>query len=211
MHIFKKTLSCLFAAMLAGTLLIAQTPDEIIARMNQEQKRFDSEGMSMIMEIKFPIIGTFGTTIYMLGDKYKMITEVKGNLTTHWSDGVTDWEYDSSDNEITIEKAKPSGKGEAESNMKMLEGVTDGYDVKLTKETDEAWYFHCKKSKSNKDKSDLKAMDLVVSKATYLPLSVKAKENGITVILRDFAVGVSEKDVTFDQADYPGAKIVDKR
>jgi hypothetical protein len=41
MNFFKKAISCLFAAMLAGTLLIAQTPDEIIARMNQEQKRFD--------------------------------------------------------------------------------------------------------------------------------------------------------------------------
>ena len=54
-------------------------------------------------------------------------------------------------------------------------------------------------------------MDLVVSKATYLPISHSVKEKGVTVTMRDFAIGVSEEQVTFDPAKYANAKIIDKR
>ena len=83
--------------------------------------------------------------------------------------------------------------------------------ARMDKETDMAWYFRCVKSKTNKDKDDPKNMDLVVSKATYLPISLKTTLKGVTVTLRDFTVGISEKDVTFDASQYPTAKIIDNR
>jgi len=54
-------------------------------------------------------------------------------------------------------------------------------------------------------------MDLVVSKATYLPISTTVKEKGVTVTMRDYAIGVTEEQVTFDPAKYADAKIIDKR
>ena len=54
-------------------------------------------------------------------------------------------------------------------------------------------------------------MDLVVAKGTYYPKSLSASMSGVTTTLRDIAFGVSDEDLTFDAADYPGVKIVDKR
>lgn len=207
----KKTIISLLAALLASTAIFAQTPQEIIARMDQETNRFDKEGLSVTMELKLPLLGSFSTDIQMLGDKYKMTADIKGNKAINWSDSVTDWQYDVQKNEITISRSKPSEKSDPENNMKMLDSVTEGYDVKLKSETDQAWYFVCTKSKSNTKKDDPKRMDLVISKTTYLPISVQAKEKGVTITMRNFAVGVKEKDITFNPADYPSAKIIDNR
>ena len=207
----KKILISIFAAFFAATALFAQSTEEILYKMDQKTKRFDSEGFYMIMEIKLPIIGTMGTDVYMNGDKYKLVTDVKGESTMFWSDGNTDWEYDASKKEIVITNSDKSDESQAESNVELLKGVTDGYDVVLKKVTDEAWYFVCNKSKTNKDKDDPKKMDLVVSKATYLPISLKSTMKGVTVTLRNFKVGISEEEVTFTPKDYPNAKIIDKR
>lgn len=204
----KSVLTSIFAALFTAAALFAQTPEEIIAKMDQEAERFDKEGVYMIMDMKLPLLGTFSTQMYTLGDKYKGIIDVKGDLTYTWSDGVTDWDYDVSKNELTIKNAKPS---EAEDSMNSLNGITDGYDVKLKKETDEAWYFVCTKLKTNTNKDDPKKMDLVVSKATYLPISHSCTMKGVTVTLRDFVIGVTEEEVTFDPAKYANAKIIDKR
>ena len=207
----KILISLLSVLLLTAASVGAQTPQEIIARMDQEKSRFDKEGFSMVMEMKLPLLGTFSTKVFSLGDKYKMLATVKDKQAVNWSDGVTDWEYDASKNEITVKNAKPHEKTQAEDNAGVLDSVTEGYDVKLTKETDKAWYFYCKKSKTNKNKDDPKAIDLVVSKATYLPISTSVKEKGITITLRDFSVGVSDEEVTFNPADYPDAKIIDQR
>lgn len=54
-------------------------------------------------------------------------------------------------------------------------------------------------------------MDLVVAKGTYHPVSLRARVSGITVTMRDLSFNVSEKQVTLNKADYPGAVIVDNR
>ena len=71
--------------------------------------------------------------------------------------------------------------------------------------------FLCKKSRSNTNKDDPKNMDLVVAKGTYMPKSLSTKVTGITITMRDLDYNVTEKDVTFNPADYPGVKIVDER
>lgn len=45
----KKTLITLFAALLAVTTLWAQTPEEILARMDKEVDRFEKEGVRVTM------------------------------------------------------------------------------------------------------------------------------------------------------------------
>ena len=208
----KKIFISLFATFLAASTLLAQTPEEIVAKMNQECDRFDTEGVYMVMDMKLPIIGTYSTQMYILGDKSKGVIDVKGDVSIIWSDNITDWDYDVSKNELTIKPANPSDKNEdAGDNVKAMRNVTEGYDVKLKKETDEAWYFVCTKSKDNTNKDDPKKMDLVVSKTTYLPISTTVKEKGVTVTMRDFAIGVTEEQVTFDPAKYANAKIIDKR
>ena len=206
-----KKFFCILTAMFAATALFAQTTEEILARMDEQTERFTPEGFSMIMEIKLPILGTVGTTVYILGDKYKLYSEVKGDVLMYWSDKVTEWEYDASKNEITISNAKPSEESQAESNVKMLKGVTDGYDVRLRSETDEVWNFRCTKSKTNTNKDDPRTMDLVVAKGTYMPVSLKSTLKGVTVTLRNFAVGITEEAVTFDASKFSNAKIIDKR
>ena len=208
----KKILVSLFATLLAASTLLAQTPEEIVAKMNQECTRFDTEGVYVVMDMKLPILGTYSTQMYMLGDKFKGVVDVKGDVSIMWSDNITDWDYDVSKNELTIKQANLSDKSEdAGDNVKALRNVTEGYDVKLKKETAEAWYFVCTKSKDNTNKDDPKKMDLVVSKTTYLPISTTVKEKGVTVTMRDFAIGVTEEQVTFDPAKYANAKIIDKR
>ena len=51
----KRTIITLFAALFAATALWAQTPEEILARMDQEVARFDKDGVNMIMDIKLPL------------------------------------------------------------------------------------------------------------------------------------------------------------
>ena len=206
----KKILFLLLPALLASATISAQTPEEIIARVDQETARFDAEGCSMVMELKFPIIGAVATTIYTRGDKYKMIMSIKGDTSISWSDGVTDWDYESGKNTVTIKPHKADGNSEAD-NAKMMEGITEGYDVRLKKETADTWQFRCTKSKTNTNKDDPKNMDLVVSKATYLPVSLTARAGGLTITMRDVSIGVSEQEVTFDASKYATAKIIDER
>ena len=207
----KKILLSLFVTLLAASALMAQTTEEILAKMNQECARFDTEGFFVVMDMKLPILGTYSTQMYSLGDKFKGVVDVKGDISFMWSDGLTDWDYDVTKNELTISNAKPSEDTEAEGNVKVLKNITEGYDVKLKKDTADAWYFVCNKSKTNTVKDDPKKMDLVVSKTTYLPISTSVKEKGVTVTMRDFAIGVTEEQVTFDPAKYANAKIIDKR
>ena len=208
----KKILVSFFATLLAVSTLLAQTPEEIVAKMNQECARFDTEGFYTVMDMKLPILGTYSTQMYTLGDKFKGVVDVKGDISMMWSDGVTVWDYDVSKNELTIKQANMSDKSDdAGDNVKALRNITEGYEVKLKKETAEAWYFVCTKSGTNTNKDDPKKMDLVVSKTTYLPISTTVKEKGVTVTMRDFAIGVTEEQVTFDPAKYADAKIIDKR
>lgn len=71
--------------------------------------------------------------------------------------------------------------------------------------------FVCTKSKNNTKKDDPKKINLVISKITYLPVSVSVSEKGVNITMRDFAIGVTEEQIRFDPSKYQNAKIVDKR
>lgn len=195
-----------------ATSAMAQTAEEIITRMDAEMsKHNESEGFAMTMDMKIIFIGTISSRSYILGDKMRIEANRDGKDFITWSDGKTEWSYDSEKNEIEITNAKPKEKSEIESDTKMFTGITEGYDVKIDKETPTEWHIRCKRSKSNPDKDAPKKMDLVVAKGTYWPVSLSTSVTAATVTMRDLSFGVTEKQVTFDEKDYPGVKIVDKR
>lgn len=207
----KKLLSIIAFIAFAG-IAIAQTPEEIISRMEAEMAKHDEkEGLAMTMDMKIPILGTFSSRTYTLGDKYRIEVSEDGKQSITWSDGKTDWTYSSEKNEIEIKKHEVKEKKENEGDAKMFDGITDGYDVKLDKETPDTWQFLCKRSKSNPDKDAPKKMTLIVAKGTYMPISLSAKVSAITITMRDLSYGVTEEQVTFNPKNYPNATLVDKR
>ena len=205
----KKLLFSILATFALAAAALAQTPEEILAKMDKAMEASEEKGLSMAMDVKIPIIGTSTAMMYILGDKVRTETKIMGQELITFSDGTTEWEYDTVKKELKISDATP-GKDDG-SEAEMFSGITDDYDVKLKKETDDTWYLECKKSKNCKDKDAPDKMDLVVSKVTNLPVSLTTKISGIKCILRDVKIGVSEKMVHFDPADYPDAKIIDER
>ena len=207
-----KKLFSIIAFIAMAAVAVAQTPEEIISRMEAEMAKHDEkEGLAMTLEMKIPILGTFSSRNYTLGDKYRIEVSKDGKQTITWSDGQTDWNYDSEKNQVEIKKHEVKEKTETEGDAKMFNGITDGYDVKLDKETSDTWQFLCKRSRSNPDKDAPKKMTLVVAKGTYMPVSLSASVSLMTITMRDLSYGVTEEQVTFNPKDYPNATIVDKR
>ena len=197
------------AAALFAVMAFAQTPEEIVARMEKEMNKHENDGLVMVIDVKIPILGTMSTTSYALGKKTRVEGEMSGVKFITWSDGKTQWTYNKKENTIEIENEKP-GAG-TETDAEMFSGITDDYDVSIKKETADAWHLLCKKSKNNTDKDAPKTIDLVISKKNYYPLSLSTKMSGVSMNLHGISFGVTEKQVTFNAADYPTAKIVDKR
>lgn len=208
-----KKLFAVLAALVIALAAFAQTPEEILDKMEQVMDAHEAEGLIMTVNMKIPILGTMSTRGWTLGQKSKMVTTAMGVQIIIWTDESlgTTWTFDSKNNKIKIEnldlsKAKDDG-GDAE----MFTGVADGYDVSIKKETDKEWHILAKKQKTNQDKDAPKTMEVVVEKGTYYPLSLSAKMDGVTITMKDLVFGVTEADVTFNQANYPTATIEDKR
>lgn len=204
-----KKLFTIISFIVFAAVAVAQTPQEIISRMEAEMEKHENEGMIITTDAKIPILGTMTTKTYSLGNKMRSEGKMMGIEIISWTDGKTEWSYNSKTNEVKISAQKESS--EPEGDAEMFNGITDGYDVTINKETDKAWHLLCKKSKSNKDKDSPKQMDVVIAKKTYMPMSLKTKMSGITITMRDISFGVTEKQVTFNAKDYPGVKIVDNR
>lgn len=207
-----KKLIAIISFIALATTAMAQTAEEIVSRMNAEiSKHNESEGFAITMDMKIILVGTISSRSYILGDKMRIEANKDGKDFVTWSDGKTEWSYDSETNEIEIKNAKPKEKSDKDSNTKMFKDVTEGYDVRIDKETATEWHIRCKRSKSNPDKDAPKRMDLVVAKETYWPVSLTTSVTAASVTMRDISFGVTESQVTFNEKDYPGVKIVDKR
>ena len=192
----------------------AQSAEEILEKMELAMGGFEKEGMVMTVETKIPVLGTILARTWTLGDKVKFVTKASGTDFVSYTDQKTAWSIDVRAKEITITDIDASSSSSAEDgsgDAEMFEGITDGYDVSIQKETDDAWYILAQKSKNNKEKDAPKSMDIVVAKGTYYPVSLSTKMSGITMIMKDIEFGVSEEDVTFDVKKYPKYLIKDKR
>ena len=188
---------------------MAQTPQQIVSQMDAELQKHTNEGVVMNVDMKIPIVGTMTTKTYTLGDNSRMEMEVMGEKVITWTDKKYTWIYTPSSNSVRIDNL--SKKSSSEGNIKLFSGITEGYEVTISKETNTEWHIACKKLKTNPDKSASKTMDLVVAKGTYWPVSLTTSVKGVTVTMRDIAFGVTEEQVTFNQKDYPNISVVDKR
>ena len=208
----KKIVTFLFGAIFFGLAMgsYAQTPQEIVDRMEEAMETHEPEGIVMIIDVKVPIVGTMTTKSYSLGDKLRVEAKMLGVELITWSDGTTEWTYNSKSNEVEIDNDSGSA-AEDSGDTEMFSGITDGYDLSIQKETADAWYLKCKKSKTNTDKDSPKTIDLVIAKGTYYPISLSTKVSGVSMTMREISFGVPESMVTFNINDYPDAKVVDKR
>ena len=206
-----KRFIALLAACVLAVAAFAQTPEEIITQMEEELDKLQVDGIVMTMDIKIPILGTMSSKAWNRGEKTRIEGEIAGVKVITFIDGDTEWEYNSKENQVRIKHHDNSKVSQEESNAKLFDAVAEGYDVSLKKETATQWHIHCKKSRSNPNKDDPNSMDLVVAKGSYFPVSLSAKVSVINVTIRDLGFTVSEKDVTFNPADFPGATIIDER
>ena len=207
-----KKLIAIISFIALATTAMAQTAEEIVSRMEAEMsKHNESEGFAMTMDIKMIIIGTMSSRSYVLGDKMRIEANRDGKDFVTWSDGKTEWSYDSEKNEIEITNAKPKEKTNTDGDTKLFKDITDGYDIKINKETATEWHIRCKRSRSNPDKDAPKRMDLVVAKETYWPVSLSTSVTAASVTMRDISFGVTEEQVTFNPKEFPQATIVDNR
>lgn len=201
--------------MMASINLHAQTPEQVVERMTAELNKGDSLGTTFDLVMSIPILGTFRSTNSVLGDKMRIEVTEKDKKSISWDDGTTSWEYDSEKNEVEITNSKRENDEESKGNtgdMELFQGLAEGYDLSFEKKTDDkVWYILCKKNKSNKDKDDPKQINVAVSKADYSCIYLKTKMKGITVSMENFKIGVTEQQVTFNPAEFPGVKLIDKR
>lgn len=205
-----KRIVMLFLSLAWMPAVFAQTPEEIVSRMEEAMKAHEKEGLIMVVDLKIPIVGTVSSKTYTLDKKARIDADAAGVQIVTWVSEDAVWVYNDKTGEVEIRK-NDSRSSSQEGDAEMFSDITEGYDVSLAKETADAWFILCKKSKTNKEKDDPKTMDLVVSKGNYYPKSLSAKLSGVTMTMRDISFGVTEKQVTFNPADYPDAKIVDKR
>ena len=206
-----KRFIALLAACALAVAAFAQTPEEIIDKMEETMSKLEVDGIVMAMDIKIPILGTMASKAWNKGDKTRIEGSIMGKKIVTWIDGDTEWEYNSDEKQVRIRHHDTSKQTQEQSNAKLFDAITEGYDVFLDKETATAWHIRCKKNKNNKEKDDPKTMDLVVAKGTYYPVSLSAKVSGISVKLYDLGFEVTDKQVTFDPADFPGVTIIDER
>ena len=206
----KRIIFVLAALLIAGSTF-AQTAQEIVDRMEAEMEKHENDGIIMTVDAKLPVVGTMTTKTYTLGDRLRVEGEMLGVKIITWSDGQTEWTYNSKSNTVEIVREKESTKDSSDGDAEMFLGITDGYDVSIEKETADAWHILCKKSKTNTDKDAPKTINLAVSKKNFYPISLKTKMSGVGLTLRDISFGVAESQVTFNPKDFPGVKIEDKR
>ena len=210
MQYMKRFLMTMAAVLVSAVAALAQTPEEIFDKVDEVMDRAKENGMSMTMTMKIPIVGSFSTKMYILGEKTRAEMKAMGRELIIWTDGKCSWSYDAKENTIVIEDEL--GGTNDDNGLNMMDGLTDGYDVKLDEESEKAWFFICKKRKDNPDKDSPKKMEITIRKSDYSLGQLKTSMKGVTLILSNISIGgISEASVTFDASKYPDATIEDKR
>lgn len=206
----KKLFATLIAIVAFVAVAIARTPQEIVSQMEAEMSKHEKEGVFMMADAKI-ILGTVTTKTYSLGKKTRSEATMLGVEVITWTDGETVWTYNEKNNEVQIENSNLKTNSESDGDIGMFSGITEGYDVSIDKETNSQWHLLCKKAKNNTEKDAPKKMDLVIAKGTYMPVSLSTEVEGIRITMYNISFGVAEEEVTFNPANYPGVKIIDKR
>ena len=98
----KKLVLAFMAVLVSVVAAVAQTPKEIVDRMEATMNAHEKEGVIMTVDLKLLIVGTTTSKSYMLGDKTRVEMKMMGVQIITWSDGEKDWTYISKDNTLTI-------------------------------------------------------------------------------------------------------------
>ena len=193
----------------------SQTAAEIIDRMNERINSRSGDGISLVVDVKIPVLGAVATKTAVLGEKRRLDVKMKEHNVITFSEKDTIWIYTEETNSIIISndsvmaQAKSSNQGGMD--VDMFGDLTEGYDITIKSQNLVKWELACKRKRSNKDDDAPKNITLEVRKETYEPISMSTKMMGINCTMHDFKFGISEKEVTFNEADFPGVTIVDNR
>jgi len=193
----------------------SQTGAEIIDRMNERINSRSGDGISLVVDVKIPVLGAVATKTAVLGEKRRLDVKMKEHNVITFSEKDTIWIYTEETNSIIISndsvmaQAKSSNQGGMD--VDMFGDLTEGYDITIKSQNLVKWELACKRKRSNKDDDAPKNITLEVRKETYEPISMSTKMMGINCTMHDFKFGISEKEVTFNEADFPGVTIVDNR
>ncbi|MBR3660220.1 MAG: hypothetical protein IKN61_09965 [Bacteroidaceae bacterium] len=212
-----KRFLCFAIAFLSATLTFAQTGLEIVNRMNERINSRKADGLSVNVDVKVPIVGLVTTRTWILGDKRRLNVNMKGHDIITFNDGKTNWVYMSESNSLIITNDTISAKvaqtqnSKGSMDMDMFGDISGGYEVTIKSENMVKWELLCKKKKSNDDDDSPKKITLEVRKDSYDPISMSTKMMGITMTMSNFKFGITEKDVTFNVADFPDVNITDQR
>ena len=193
----------------------SQTGAEIIDRMNERINSRAGDGISLIVDVKVPVLGAIATKTAVLGEKRRLDVKMKEHNVITFSEKDTIWIYTEETNSIIISNdsvmAQSKSSNQGGMNVDIFGDLTEGYDITIKSQNLVKWELACKRKKSNKDDDSPKNMTLEVRKETYEPISMSTKMMGINCTMHDFKFGLSEKEVTFNEADFPGVTIVDQR
>lgn len=193
----------------------SQTGAEIIDRMNERINSRAGDGISLIVDVKVPVLGAIATKTAVLGEKRRLDVKMKEHNVITFSEKDTIWIYTEETNSIIISNdsvmAQSKSSNQSGMNVDIFGDLTEGYDITIKSQNLVKWELACKRKKSNKDDDSPKNMTLEVRKETYEPISMSTKMMGINCTMHDFKFGISEKEVTFNEADFPGVTIVDNR
>ena len=80
----KRVLIIVLAFVTFALPAVAQSAKEIVDRMNQELNKGDEQGTAMTMDMTFPILGQFSTSIKSLGKMSRADMDVKGEKGIVW-------------------------------------------------------------------------------------------------------------------------------
>ena len=193
----------------------SQTGAEIIDRMNERINSRAGDGISIIVDVKVPVLGAIATKTAVLGEKRLIDLKMKEHHVITFSEKDTSWIYTAETNSVIITNdtlmAKASSSNQGGMNVDIFGDLTEGYDITVKSQNLVKWELACKRKRSNKDDDAPKNITLEVRKDTYEPISMSTKMMGINCTMHDFKFGISEKEVTFNEADFPGVTIVDNR
>lgn len=209
-----KRILCFAIAFLSATMTFAQTGAEIVDRMNERINARRSEGISVIAEVKIPIVGTVSTKTSALGDRKRVDVRMKERDVITFSQQDTTWIYTVQDNSVLITTDTIMSKvnsSNPEGNIDMFGDIVEVYNITIKSQNLVKWELVCKRKKGNKDDDYPKNITLEVRKDTYELISMTTKMMGISMVMRDLKFGLTQKDVTFNQANYPGVKVTDQR
>ena len=185
--------------------------------MNERINSRKADGLSVSVDVKVPIVGLVTTRTWILGDKRRVNVNMKGHDIITFNDGKTNWVYMSESNSVIITNDTISAKvaqtqnSKGSMDMDMFGDISGGYDVTIKSENLVKWELLCMKKKSNDDDDSPKKITLEVRKDSYDPIGMSTKMMGITMTMSNFKFGITEKDVTFNEADFPGVNITDQR